>query len=347
MSINSILRGDGLILNDIFNENSKFNRDNIFDPYISLKNKLNKYGVNIWTKDFNNLGDIAFEIHQDFQNYTLSTKNYLLLFETKFIKPNNWNFDKIKKYNKIFTWDDDIIDNNKFFKINIPNRLESSPIDGFSKRTIFCCLIASNKNLKQTSINNLYAERIKIIKWFELNAPLDFNLYGNNWNKPTRKVGLSGYLEHKFYDNLNLNANSKYFFPSNRGQIFSKKSILNSTKFSICYENVSNLKGYISEKIFDSFNSGCVPIYWGAINITAHIPEECFIDRRNFKSHRDLYLYLRSITENRYIDYQTKINNFLTGKSAFPFSSSYFANTIVNQIKFDFNLRTKLNEVAP
>ena len=41
--------------------------------------------------------------------------------------------------------------------------------------------------------------------------------------------------------------------------------------------------GYITEKIFDSFAAWCVPVYWGASNVTDYIPEGCFIDRRKFR----------------------------------------------------------------
>lgn len=41
-----------------------------------------------------------------------------------------------------------------------------------------------------------------------------------------------------------------------------KKEYLSQFKFNICPEN-SNEKGYITEKIFESIMSGCIPIYWG------------------------------------------------------------------------------------
>lgn len=44
-----------------------------------------------------------------------------------------------------------------------------------------------------------------------------------------------------------------------------KSAFLNSYKFNICPEN-SNCQGYVTEKIFDSLLSGCIPIYWGSDN---------------------------------------------------------------------------------
>jgi len=42
-----------------------------------------------------------------------------------------------------------------------------------------------------------------------------------------------------------------------------KKPIMEQYKFSIYHENARNIPGYITEKIFDSFFAGCVPVYWG------------------------------------------------------------------------------------
>lgn len=42
-----------------------------------------------------------------------------------------------------------------------------------------------------------------------------------------------------------------------------KEKFLSSYKFNICVEN-SLGEGYITEKIFESIASGCIPIYWGA-----------------------------------------------------------------------------------
>ncbi len=44
-----------------------------------------------------------------------------------------------------------------------------------------------------------------------------------------------------------------------------KPEYLKNYKFNICPEN-SNLEGYVTEKIFESIESGCIPIYWGSNN---------------------------------------------------------------------------------
>ena len=44
-----------------------------------------------------------------------------------------------------------------------------------------------------------------------------------------------------------------------------KEAYLRTFKFNICAEN-NNTKDYVTEKIFDAFISGCVPLYYGALN---------------------------------------------------------------------------------
>lgn len=45
-----------------------------------------------------------------------------------------------------------------------------------------------------------------------------------------------------------------------------KQDYLQLFQFNICPEN-SNAYGYVTEKLFESISSGCIPIYWGGYNI--------------------------------------------------------------------------------
>ena len=49
---------------------------------------------------------------------------------------------------------------------------------------------------------------------------------------------------------------------------------LKSYKFNICFEN-SSYPGYLTEKLFDAFMGGCVPIYWGDTSLRCGIDKEC------------------------------------------------------------------------
>ncbi len=41
-----------------------------------------------------------------------------------------------------------------------------------------------------------------------------------------------------------------------------KQKWLEQYKFNLCFEN-SSYPGYLTEKLFDAFSAGCIPIYWG------------------------------------------------------------------------------------
>ena len=120
-------------------------------------------------------------------------------------------------------------------------------------------------------------------------------------------------------------------FPSWKGSVLNKQEILLCSRFSIVYENIQGLEGYITEKIFDAFVAGNVPIYWGAPDIKDYVPKECFIDRRDFTSHDQLYKFIKNMKENEFLEYKKNIKDFLQNKAEI-FSCEKFASTIVSKI---------------
>jgi hypothetical protein len=95
---------------------------------------------------------------------------------------------------------------------------------------------------------------------------------------------------------------------------------------------VANLPDYISEKIFDCFLNGCVPVYWGSHTIDEHIPNTCYIDRRNFKSTSEVHQFLLAIDANQYQQYQDNIQKFLASPKAMEFDTTNYVSTIVNKV---------------
>jgi len=330
------LRGNGLSSNTIFDLSSHRNRDNCFAPYIILKERFFTRGIKLDAVDIKVAKTSAAELHINVQKKTTSINNYLLMLETPFIEPSNGNHRKWGKYKKIFTWNDDLLNNKKFIKINFPNLIKVYSPNGFVDRQRLCCIIAGNKALKIDDARDLYKERIKAIRWFEKSAPNDFDLYGVGWGGPPAKSGFYGRVERKLWEKINRFFQPN-FFSSYRGKVVRKSDVLTRTRFSICYENVRDLPGYITEKIFDCFFSGCVPVYWGASNINQYIPEECFIDRRKFDKMIDLYNFLKKMPEDRFTSYQQHIADFLRSDAAYPFGIDFFSDTIINTIVQDID----------
>ena len=91
-------------------------------------------------------------------------------------------------------------------------------------------------------------------------------------------------------------------------------------KYSLCFENQLDSSGYITEKIFDCLFTGCVPIYLGATNIDDYIPQESFIDMRNFTSFAELKAYLHSIDEPAFNKLQSAGQDFIRSDKFFNWS---------------------------
>ena len=282
---------------------------------------LDKYDVIIFF-DFPTEGNKYFKqlIEKKFENM------YLFIFESELVRPDNWEYENYRYFKRIYTWNDTIVDNKKIFKFFWANKIPNNVLVDPSQKTKLCCMIAGNK-LSPHRLE-LYSERIRAIHWFENNAPNSFDLYGYGWDS---------YLFSGILSPLNrIRLMKKLFAPrisSFKGSINSKYEILKQYKFSICYENARDIPGYITEKIFDCFFTGCIPIYWGASNITDYIPENAFIDRRKFDSYDDLYKYMKKMTPYEYQKYIDSIQEFVTGPKIKPFSAENFTDTILQLIK--------------
>jgi len=256
-------------------------------------------------------------IEMDFKNL------YLFLFENPIIKPDNYNPKNYQPFKKVFTYIDTLVDNKKIFKVFIPNKIpQTIPMN--INRPKFCCMIAGNKmNLRS---GQLYSERVRAIRWFEKNQPDKFDLFGKGWDEPYLPVFLRKYafpsLFQKYYP----------YPPSYRGDLIIKRTTLKQYKFSICYENLRGCPGYITEKIFDSFFAGCIPVYLGANNVTDYIPEETFIDKRKYPTYEELYQYMNGLTERDCLGYSVAIQKFLRSEQILPFGADSFVNHILSEM---------------
>ena len=227
------------------------------------------------------------------------TKLIFFLYESHSTCPYYFDKQYHSFFHKIYTWDDDLIDNNKYFKFYYPV-LESmaKDIPSFEEKRL-CTLICSNKTTLHP--HELYSARKEVIQFFEDQPGNDFEFFGHDW---------SGY---RTYRGLSMN----------------KIETLKNYRFVYCYENISSAKGYITEKIFDCFAAGTIPIYWGATNIEEYIPKECFIDRRNFSSNEELYAFIKKMPKEEFEAYIRNIKEFLSSETAQLFSSDHFIETFI------------------
>jgi len=277
-----------------------------------IKSRL-KSIIKPWIKKKNKIRDLYSEcVEGDFHNISI------VLMENNAICPGNFSKMLHDKFSIIFTWNDNYVDNKKFFKFYWPQVRELPKINiiDFKDKKL---LVNISRNRYLSVPNDLYAERRKAIAYFEKNFPNDFDLFGIGWNKPVGRW-------QKIFPWLTP------IFSSYRGPIKNKAEVMCRYKFSLCYENLSGQTGYITEKIFDSMRCNTVPIYWGASNVENFIDPAAFIDRRKFKSDTDLADFITNVSESEYNQYIRAIDAFLKSEKYHLFSSENFANTIINKL---------------
>ncbi len=231
-------------------------------------------------------------------------KLILFMWEPPTVLPNMYSPEVTRCFSKIYTWDDDLVDNQTYFKFYYPVLLPMlAKLPSFEEKKL-CTLVCSN--LSSSHPNELYQEREKAISYFEHVNETGFEFYGRGWNE-------TGHCSY-------------------RGAIENKIETIKHYRFSICYENIHQIKGYITEKIFDCFAAGNVPIYWGASNIDQYIPSNCFIDRRKFESLSDLHTFIKKMSKEEYNGYLTRIQQFLKSESAQLFSQQHFLKIFCESI---------------
>ena len=95
-------------------------------------------------------------------------------------------------------------------------------------------------------------------------------------------------------------------FKNNIGYIVeNKKEFLKNYKFSICFENSKKL-GYISEKLFDAFESGTIPIYFGDDSVKELINDKAYIHIKDINDFDEKIELIKKIDQDDVL-YETMI----------------------------------------
>ena len=188
----------------------------------------------------------------------------------------------------------------------------------------------------------LYSERLKTIRWFLENHPDRIDLYGPGWNPPPlRKYSdalryVCSSVPLSFLRGKPRFSKTRFLswlhYPFFRGIAASKQETLREYRFCICYENARNIPGYITEKIFDCFLAGVVPVYWGWEGVSTLIPPATFIDRTQFESHEELFDFLDSMDAPVYNRYLASIDSFLGSDACALFSNENYVGTIIKEM---------------
>ena len=145
-------------------------------------------------------------------------------------------------------------------------------------------LVVINGNHIPTSFDKeLYSKRIEAMAVLAKSGSVD--LYGRGWSKWWSRASMWWpYWRHR-----------GTLMSIYKGACASKYQVMSGYRYSLCFENMA-MAGYVTEKIFDCFYAGTVPIYLGATDIASLIPQAAYIDARQFGSWSDIPRYLSGMS---------------------------------------------------
>lgn len=296
--------------------------------YNKLQQICESNGHNIDTIDKVHLGDIDVCLFIDTHHKYLKKLKmrddtpvlvYLMREPPTFVPENN--IGKFLRFSELFnaslTWNDEICKiDSSFYKYRYPQRttMRAEESDKFEEKKLLTS-VSSRKHSNHP--NELYSAREDIIRYFTKYHQSEFKFYGRGWNE---KFDLSERYHFGKPDAVNYHTYG--------GEISDKLSVYFKNKFALCFENTAGVDGYITEKIFDCYRAGIVPVYWGASNITDEIPEDSFVDYRNFRNPKSLYEYLQSIDEEEHKRMVKKGKEYFINTGSKKYSPTKFAQNV-------------------
>jgi hypothetical protein len=145
-------------------------------------------------------------------------------------------------------------------------------------------------------LRDLYHDRLEAIRFFA--GTPGFCLFGMGWDTGDG-------LAHSYYRAARR---------AGATAVADKVRTMTQFRFALCYENCV-YPGYVTEKIFDCFFAGCVPVYLGAPDIDAYVPPDTFIDRRRFRNLDDLSRHLRALSPAEVARHLDAAREFLASRS--------------------------------
>ena len=256
-------------------------------------------------------------------------KRALMIIEPENINPSLYYLSRYRnRFSTVFTWDRRLLSKYPHYKpVNVPvgaepssyreNRFGGIPFD--EKKL----LIAVSRNRWAYMPQSTYNLRKAAYRHFEARCPGSFDLYGQGWNNPVT-------LFERWF--------GFHRFSCYRGEIpggwDDKVAVMSRYKFALCYENNAGQPGYVSEKITDCLCARCVPIYYGSPGVEDLIPQDCWIDARQFKDFREMQDFIMGMTPERHAGYLSSIETFMHSSALDFFSTDHYFTTLAEGLGF-------------
>ena len=315
-------------------------RDNCTEPFIVLRERLRSLGFELESMDDDDLSGVHalwfWDVTRAMQSLgplrraaaalsggavdasplmkralKSSLRDRLILFigEPPVVHPANWDRRMHRWFRTVFTWHDPLVDGERYRKyfFPLPARYPVVAEPPFLERKL---LVNISGNKSSAEAGELYSTRLRSIRYFEHAAPADFDLYGVGWER-----GEAGGTP----------------FASFRGRVAHKWDVLPHYRFSLCYEN-QQMRGYVTEKLFDCLRCGVVPVYLGAPEVDLTVDPRCFIDRRTFADDGELLSFLHAMPEWEYLERREAGRAVLASAAFTRHLSEAFADTVCGSL---------------
>jgi hypothetical protein len=170
-------------------------------------------------------------------------------------------------------------------------------------------VVINGSHVPRRSTGELYSKRIEGMAELAKSGKID--LYGRGWDRWWSRSSMW----------LPYWKNRHKLMSIYQGPCQSKYETLAKYSFSLCFENMEML-GYVTEKIFDCFYAGTVPIYLGAKDIRKLIPESSYIDFRNYNSWTEMLQHIESMAIDQILEMKHHGREFLLGMDSKKYQNS-------------------------
>lgn len=343
----------------LFQVDDRPNGDRLLEPWAHMRRVLEANGIPVHTADFmqtTSESGAPVSIYMSagmLDRYpSLASRPDVVLsaffvFECPIVEPSLYRAlgDVERRFKHVFTWSDSAslerftgrrLRFDRFYWPQSFDDVHPGIWDNTDRK--FLVMINSNK-LPRVYWRELYTRRLEAVEFFSRFDEVD--LYGPGWEKASFRVGKTlmpftlRRLQHSMltqWQRVSPDARLVAARRAWRGVARSKSATLGGYDFAVCFENMT-LNGWITEKIFDCFFAGTVPVYWGAPEIGEVIPEACFIDMRQFEGFQDLRHFLKSLTPADLRRYRRCARDFLRSKAFQPFSKQAFAERFLELVQ--------------
>jgi hypothetical protein len=316
-------------------ESSVYQDPSMAIPLIRAKEYLNNINVAIHTADYFRNNQYLSEVNEywsmgifseykkmiSFDNIVL--KGFLIM-EPPLVAPKIYRnlpeisrcFDKVYLNNTSgdgYSLDDVILTRLEKFYWPQPYGTTVEPQWSNVARENKIVVIAGNHNPKFRR-PEYYSKRIEAISTLSKYNCID--LYGRGWlDKFSKRSAWIPYWK-----------NYKNIISTYKGSCESKIETLSKYNFCLCLEN-SPMEGYITEKIFDCFYAGTIPLYLGAPDIADYINPDSYIDLRNYGSWDDMWNDIKTMSNDKL----TQMRN--SGKEFLLQDGIKYTNSMINLVK--------------